>query len=82
MRALRHDCESFPSRLGIAVKTTGRGRAVARNKTKRRLRGAFQKVGPVSGWDVGVWAEPTAARLTYQELEGHLRDALRELGAR
>ena len=82
VRALRHASETLPSRLGIAVKATGRGRAVARNLTKRRLRGAFQKVGPTRGWDVGVWAEPAATRLSYQELEEHLSAALREVGAR
>lgn len=82
LRALRHNTETTPSRLGVAVKVTGPARAVVRNRTKRRLRGAFAKVGPAGGWDVGVWADPPAARLTYQELEDHLAAALWEVGAR
>ena len=66
----------------MAVKAVGRGRSVARNLTKRRVRGAFAKVGPTHGWDIGVWADPTATGLAYQELEDHLADALREVGAR
>jgi ribonuclease P protein component len=79
LRALRHDSETSPSRFGVAVKAAGRGRAVTRNLTKRRLRGAFAKVGPARGWDVGVWADPAATRLSYQELEDHLVAALKEV---
>ena len=79
LRALRHESEADPSRLGVAVKAAGRGRAVTRNLTKRRLRGAFAKVGPAQGWDVAVWADPAAAQLSYQELEDHLAAALAEV---
>src|SRR5918992_6323747 len=82
VRALRRDPSSSPSRLGVAVKAAGRGRAVTRNRTKRRLLGAFDKVGPAQGWDVAVWADAHATALPYQELEKHLTEALKEVGAR
>ncbi len=64
----------------MAVRASGRGRAVARNRTKRRVRGAFHAVGPATDWDVAIWADPATAVLSYQELVNHLKNALSEAG--
>ncbi len=63
-----------PPRLGLAV---GRrvGGAVQRNRIKRRVRAAF-RAWSGRGVDVLVKAGPSAAGLSYQDLENHLIRAL------
>ncbi|GEM_PF-162300 len=53
------------------------GKAVVRNKVKRRLRECVRQAPVKGGWDVVFIARQPAAQATYQEL---VRDALELLG--
>jgi ribonuclease P protein component len=54
------------------------GKAVARNRLKRRLREGLRPLAVHSGWDLVFLARPPAAAATYQQL----REALVELLSR
>ena len=54
------------------------GKAVARNRLKRRLREGVRPMAVRPGWDVVLLARPPAAAATYQQL----REALVELLSR
>lgn len=68
-----------PTRFGFIVSKAVSKRAVTRNLVKRRLRAvaAAATLELPSGFDVVVFALPTAASATYAELEADLRTALR-----
>ncbi|MGH2752320.1 MAG: ribonuclease P protein component [Actinomycetota bacterium] len=63
-----------PSRLGLAVRST-RG-AVARNRTKRRLRAAFDEIEVPRGYDVVLRADDEVRASPFSEVVGHLGAAL------
>jgi len=52
------------------------GKAVARNRLKRRLREGLRLVAVKPGWDVVLLARPPAAAATYQQLREALVDLL------
>ena len=71
-----------PLRLGFTV-TKKVGNAVVRNRTKRRLREAARLVlgpTPPPGWDVVLIGRDETRRRPFQQLQGDLRGALRQLG--
>ena len=55
------------TRVGLAVSGPPRG-AVARNRTKRRLRAAAAIALPRSGWDVVIRARTDLDDMSFQEL--------------
>ena len=68
-----------PGRLGGRVGITVPGvvgRAVVRNRVRRRLRAALQTTDLGPGRDVVVRADPSAAEASYLELETHVKSAL------
>jgi ribonuclease P protein component len=67
------------SRYGFAA---GRrvGKAVVRNRVKRRLREALRGLGPAGGWDVVVIARPAAATMDFDGLRAALAPLLRRAG--
>lgn len=71
------------SRLGFTVGTKV-GKAVCRNKVRRRLREAYriheEQLNP--GWDIVVVARVKAAHVSYQHLERELLRALDKLEIR
>ena len=71
---------SGASRLGITV-STKLGKAVVRNKVRRRLREIYRlnRDRMVAGYDVIVVARVRAARTTYQKLEESYLRALGQL---
>lgn len=78
----RDEEEGSPARLGMAVSRKV-GKAVVRNRVRRRLREIFrlhQHDFRAPG-DVVVVARPSAATATYRELESDLLSALRRLEA-
>ncbi len=64
------------SRFGFAVSRRV-GKAVARNRVKRRLRAAVAELHPPGGFDVIVTARAPAAEATYHELKAALAQLLR-----
>jgi ribonuclease P protein component len=68
------------ARLGLAIKR-GSGNAVARNRTKRRLRAAWGRLDLTEPMDVVIRADRSAVEERYQEMEKHLVSALRSSGA-
>lgn len=66
----------LPTRLGLAVRAP---KAVTRNRARRRLRAVFAASAPAYGWDVVLQAGPAAASQDFQQLEGDVRSALREV---
>lgn len=71
------------TRLGFTVSTKV-GKAVRRNKVRRRLREAYRiHEGQMSpGWDIVVVARVKAAHVPYRQLERELLSALDKLGVR
>lgn len=71
------------SRLGFTVGTKV-GKAVRRNKVRRRLREAYRihEEGMSPGWDLVVVARVKAAHVPYRQLERDLLRALDRLGVR
>jgi len=69
------------NRLGITVGTKV-GKAVIRNRTRRRLREAYRthEGSMAPGWDIVVVARVKAAFASYQELQRELLKALDKLG--
>ena len=77
--SLQNPSRAYP-RLGLAV-GTGTGKAVVRNRIRRRLR-ALVRALPVDGVDLVVKVDRSAAQLSFQELGATLRAALAETGVR
>jgi ribonuclease P protein component len=69
----------LPTRLGLTVPRSA-GTAVARNRTKRRLRAALRECAPGAGIDVVIRADGAAVGANFQELVGHLSGALGDTG--
>ena len=71
------------SRLGFTVGTKV-GKAVRRNKVRRRLREAYRihEEQMLPGWDLVVVARVKSAHVPYRQLEKDLRRALDKLGVR
>ena len=69
----------LPTRLGLTVPRAV-GSAVARNRTKRRLREVMRECAPEAGYDVVIRADGTAVRANFQELVGHVSGALGDAG--
>lgn len=67
------------SRFGFAVSRRV-GKAVVRNRVKRRLRAAVAELHPPGGFDVIVTARAPAAGATYHELKAALAQLLRRAG--
>jgi ribonuclease P protein component len=63
-------------RVGITIPGTV-GSAVARNRLRRRLRAAIERMDMRHGRDVVVRADGSAARASFHELEENLRMALK-----
>jgi ribonuclease P protein component len=68
-------------RVGL-VANLGRGRAVARNRVRRRLREALRAAEAEGGYDIVVRGGPETAEVEFQQLVSHMRDALIEAGVR
>ena len=71
------------SRLGFTVGTKV-GKAVRRNKVRRRLREAYRihEEQMLPGWDLVVVARVKSAHVPYRQLEKDLLRALDKLGVR
>ncbi len=69
------------NRLGFTV-TSKIGKAVTRNRVRRRLRAIYRlhEGGLRPGFDVVIVARTRAASATYQKLEAETLDACRRLG--
>lgn len=67
------------TRLGVTV-STKLGKAVVRNRVRRRLRELWRLHLPMmeSGWDVILVARGRAVRAPYQKLEKEYRRVLKE----
>jgi ribonuclease P protein component len=74
VRVLRTDQEH--SRFGFAVSKRV-GKAVVRNRVKRRLRAAVAALAPPAGWDVVISARAPAADAPYDDLVHALAAVLR-----
>ena len=66
------------TRLGLAVGTQAGG-AVDRNRMRRRVRAVVRELDLLPG-DVVVRGDSAAVDLSFQDLEEHLRRALRGAG--
>ena len=64
-----------PTRVGLAV-PLGPGRAVARNRIKRRLRSAAAAAVPRCGWDVLIQAGPELYGMKFQQVASELERAV------
>lgn len=73
--------EQGPSRLGLAVDRRV-GRAVLRNRVKRRLRECFRLNKPARALDVVLVAKREILNATWSELEREYGRRLRELERR
>lgn len=69
-----------PARLGMAIRRSA-GNAVARNKTKRRVREAWRKLEVGDRLDVVIRVDRDGVEASYQEMEKHLIGALTSAGA-
>ncbi len=78
--ALAERDSRLPTRLGLAVRAPGR--AVVRNRVKRRLREAFRACHCGPGYRVVVRAEASLASRNFQEVLEELEAALREVTRR
>ena len=67
-------------RLGLSVGTRAGG-AVARNQMRRRVR-ALVRALALPGADIVIRADRDAMRLSFQELETHLKQAFTRAGLR
>lgn len=67
------------TRIGISV-STKLGKAVVRNRVKRRLREALRRLPLAKGYDVVVSARGKVKRAPFAELERALRDLCESLG--
>ena len=70
----------LPSRLGLRVRVEGRGRAVRRNRARRRLRAAWRAVAPERGFDAVLYADAAYADKNFQTVTDDLRFALARAG--
>jgi ribonuclease P protein component len=77
MKTLVNELET--SRYGLSV---GRrvGKAVVRNKVKRRLREILRATALVVGWDIVFIARVRAAEVDYAGLEVAVKDLLSRVG--
>ncbi|MBI4336868.1 MAG: ribonuclease P protein component [Chloroflexi bacterium] len=74
-----HPNGTAQSRIGLVV-SKRIGKAVVRNRVKRRLRELLRPAPLRPGWDVVVTARPPAARATWQQLRGSVDLLLRRAG--
>ena len=65
--------------MGMSIKRSA-GNAVARNRTKRRLRAMWRRLAVPDGLDVVVGVEQPAVEASYQEMEKHVVGALTSAG--
>ncbi|MBA3431359.1 MAG: ribonuclease P protein component [Actinobacteria bacterium] len=70
--------EVTSTRLGLGVRAPGR--AVARNRVKRRLRAAFDEYAPAPGFDVLVTTDDSVLSMAYERLAEDLAGALGSAG--
>lgn len=66
--------------MGMSIRRSA-GNAVARNRTKRRMRDAWRRLEVADGLDVVVRADRPAVEAAYQEMEKHMVGALTAAGA-
>lgn len=66
-----------PPRLGLVVSRRS-GNSVTRNRVKRRLRHAAQKVSLEPGMDYVIIASRQVGDIPFSQLTGWLADAVRE----
>jgi ribonuclease P protein component len=67
------------SRFGFAVGKRV-GKAVERNRVKRRLREIVRSLDPAGGWDVVIIARPAAATADFSALTGAVRSLFGRAG--
>lgn len=70
-----------PTRLGLTVSRRAAGKAVDRNRVKRRLRESFRRMHAelAPGYDIVVNARSGTARASYAQLAAELRKCLEQL---
>ena len=71
----KSEAADAPTRVGLAVPGGG-GRAVVRNRIKRRLRAAAARALPRRGWDVLISARPELVSMSFHEIVGGLQEAV------
>lgn len=71
--------EAPQNRFGFAVGAT-LGKAVVRNRTKRRLREAIRSLPLAPGWDVVVTARKGAEQASYKQLRDEAANLFRRAG--
>ena len=71
-----NDEAGAPARLGLAVQSSSR--AVARNRIKRRLRGAYGRIDAPAGYDIVVRAGDRARTGEFARLVSDLEAAVKE----
>jgi ribonuclease P protein component len=74
----RNGREGAP-RIGLVAKAS-RGRAVGRNRARRRLRAAVTSAAPGGSFDIVITAGTEVEELEFQELVEMLREAMHEVG--
>src|SRR5688500_10427794 len=80
--AVHWHATDVPARLGLAVSRKVDPRAVGRNRIKRALRDVFRHHrAELAAGDYVVVARAPAREATREQLERHLLDVLRRLGA-
>lgn len=72
---------SHTARLGLTV-PAGAGRAVTRNRLRRRLREIFRAYAPEDGLDVVIRADREASGRNFQQLDEVVGVALEQAGVR
>jgi ribonuclease P protein component len=65
-----------PARVGLAVRSSGG--AVARNRIRRRLRGAYERIDAPMGYDIVVRADERAGTCEFAGLVDDLEAAVTE----
>jgi ribonuclease P protein component len=63
------------SRFGFTAAAT-LGKAVVRNRIKRRLREAVRSLAVAPGWDVVINSRRGAAEASYDQLRGQVRELM------